>query len=234
MHLERIRSSKDKMEFKDNTYRAIELLRFLRKGDQEHTWTSFELAIAIAVDDESITSRLVPLYCFDESDEDDAKIHNTIKEIIRERRKRKLPIPAFDAVKDTLNELVRHGWVKSKSGSGYWLLSEGRNVLLLEILHAFGEDVGTARCCGERNKFQCAYCTVCRAHRFHKELSSLLVEIMEGVTIEDIALGTWQSKHKFKTNEDFKGKRRIETTMSRIRDFKNDDPDVQRISKEYS
>ena len=135
-------------------------------------------------------------HCKAKEKEDNATIHSTIKEILREKSKRKQRIPSLDAVKDTLKELMRHSWVEAKRGRGYWLSDEGRRVLLMDLLHAFGEDIGTAMCCRERNKFHCPYRMNCRAHRFHKQLSSLLGEILEGVTIEDIVLGTWQWKHR--------------------------------------
>lgn len=184
------------MQFLDNTYRAIELLRCLRRATPEHPWTSRELAIAIVVDDESITSRLAPLYRIGEKKENNVEIHNTIRKILYEEDKQNKAIPSIDSVKATLNELLRHSWVEARRGKGYWLTNEGRQALLIDVLHAFGEDVGTAICCRERNRFCCPYRNVCQAQRFHKQLSSQLRKILEGITIEDIALGTWQLKHK--------------------------------------
>ncbi len=179
------------MQFQDDTYRAIELLRFLRRATPETPWTAAKLAIAIAVEDKDITSRLAPLYHLEESEENNTRIHNVIKEILRERKKQGKTIPLFDAVKRTLNELANNRWITRKQGKGTWLTKEGHQISLLEILHTFGEDVGTAVCCRERDRFSCPYREVCRAYKFHDQLSNMLRTVLGGVTIEDIALGTW-------------------------------------------
>lgn len=179
------------MQFRDNSYRAIELLRFLRKATPEAPWTANELAIAIAIEDKDITSRLAPLYYLDESKEDHTIIHSIIKELLRNRKKQGKAIPSVDAVRRTLSELTNNRWVITKRGKGSWLSEEGRRVPLLDILHVFGEDVGTAICCRERNPFSCPYRQVCRAHKFHNQLSTLLQTVLQRVTIEDIAHGTW-------------------------------------------
>jgi len=179
------------VELRDSTYRAIELLRFLRRATPEVPWTTAELAIAIAVEDEDITSQLAPLYHLDESKEDNIRIHKAIKKILSERKKQGQSISLFEAVKRTLNELVSNRWVIAKKGKGCWLSEEGWRVRLLDILHAFGEDAGTARCCRERDAFACPYRRTCRAYKFHRQLSTRLRKVMEEVTVEDIALGSW-------------------------------------------
>jgi len=150
-----------------------------------------ELAIAIAIDDEDITSRLAPLYHLDENKEDDVKIHRIIREILRDRKRQRQPIPSFEAVKRTLDQLVKSGWIVTQRGKGCWLSNEGYQVPLLDVLDAFGEDVGTAKCCRAQHPSNCPYHKVCRAYKFHKLLSSQLRTMLKGVTIEDIALGTW-------------------------------------------
>lgn len=179
------------MQFQGDTYRAIELLRFLRRATPETPWSAEELAIAIAVEDYEITSRLALLYHLEESEEDSTRIHSAIKEILRERKKQGKAIPSIDAVRRTLNELANKRWITTKRGKGSWLTKEGNQVPILEILHAFGEDVGTAVCCRERDQFSCPYREACRAYKFHEQLSTMLRKILCNVTIEDIALGTW-------------------------------------------
>jgi DNA-binding IscR family transcriptional regulator len=179
------------MQLRDDTYRAIELLRFLRRATIEEPWTANELAVAIAVDDQGITSRLAPLYHIDERKEDNIALRRTIREVLKSKRKSGQPIPSIEAVKRTLDVLVSNTWVTARKGRGYWLSSAGRRVSLLEVLHAFGEDAGTSICCRERNPFACCYRRTCRAYKFHKWLSGQLRRLCGAVSIEHIACGTW-------------------------------------------
>lgn len=184
------------MQLQDDTYRAIELLRFLRRATSQTPWTMSELAIVIAVEDIEITSRLAPLFQLNENIEDNDMIRSTVRDILHDRKRQGRPIPSLEAVKRTLQELNRKGWVEARRGRGFWLSNEGHQVALLDVLDAFGEDIGTAKCCKQRHPFNCPYRKVCRPYKFHYQLSSHLRSLMKGITIEDIALGRWSLERR--------------------------------------
>jgi hypothetical protein len=179
------------MQLKDNTYRALEILRFLRRATPDDPWTAEELAVAIATGDARIADRMMRLYHLDETQEDNGRIHDTLREIIADRKKRNLGIPGLEAAKDTLRFLVGMHWIVTKKGAGCWLADRGRQVMLLEVLHACGEDASTWTCCRDRDPFKCPYRRVCRAYAFHKWLSDRTRAVLGSVSIESIASGTW-------------------------------------------
>ena len=118
-------------------------------------------------------------------------IRSAFRDILHDGKRQGLPVPTFEVVKDTVQERKGKGWVEARRGKVFWLSNRGHQVASLDVLDAFGEDIGTRPCFRQRHQSPCPYSENWRAYKFHKQLSSHLRMLLKGATIEDIALGRW-------------------------------------------
>ena len=135
------------MPMSEETCRAIDILRSLRRASIFDPWTASELAVVVQYGDEAITERLAKHFRLDKSEEDHGKIHDTVRQIVSEIAERKGSVPALAGVRHTLGVLRRNHWVRSARGKGYWLTKSGEAVSLLDVMNACGYNAAITRCC---------------------------------------------------------------------------------------
>lgn len=179
------------MQLRDDTYRAVELLRFLRGSTAAEPWTAKQLAVILTVDDHEIAKVLAPLYHLDREREDLGAIRRAVVGILGSREQSGQGVACQTAVDNVLDVLKRNHWVDARRGRGYWLTDVGASVTLLEVLNAFGDEPGVSRCSRAIDRFACPYMNSCRGQQFHRRLSEVLAQILGKISIADIASGTW-------------------------------------------
>jgi len=178
------------MVMSEDSYRAIEILRFLRNASPSKPWTANELAIVIHHHDETLAARLSACDRHRKPDLGQGALRDTVAEILQGMSARGETIPSLAGVRHTLRILKRHHWVQASRGRGYWLTKPGQSVSLLEVLHACGDNAAITRCSYEQDPFPCPYRAHCTAEKFYKELAAGLAKAYSRITIEDIDRGT--------------------------------------------
>ncbi len=177
------------MPMSEETCRAIDILRSLRRASIFDPWTASELAVVVQYGDEAITERLAKHFRLDKSEEDHGKIHDTVRQIVSEIAESKGSVPALAGVRHTLGVLRRNHWVRSARGKGYWLTKSGEAVSLLDVMNACGYNAAITRCCHEGETDACFYASTCAAQRFYKQLAAELASAYSRITVADIDSG---------------------------------------------
>ena len=177
------------MPMSEETCRAIDILRGLRRSSPSDPWTAAELSVAIQYTDDDIVGRLAGQFRLDKREEDAAAVHQTVRQIVEEWEGNAKPIPALAGVRQTLRILKRNLWVRSARGRGYWLTKLGESVTLLEVLNACGYNGAITRCSHRGKDEACPYAETCAAHRFYEDLTDALADAYGKITIEDIDMG---------------------------------------------